>query len=46
MVINIHLAGDEIKRVNKYLVNVAFAGFAVLMWTLVAYVIDLIVRSI
>lgn len=45
-IIQVHFSGEGSKRVNRIILNVVFFGFAVLEWALVAYILDLIIRSI
>jgi hypothetical protein len=45
-IIRVDLSGEGSKRVGDVVLNFVFIGFGVLEWVLVAYVIDLIVRSI
>jgi hypothetical protein len=45
-IVHIQLSGEGSKRVNSFILNALFIGWTVLEWALVAYVIDLIVRSV
>jgi hypothetical protein len=45
-IVRIEMSGESSKRVSTFILNFVFIGFGVLMWALVAYVIDLIVRSV
>lgn len=45
-IVRIDLSGEGSKRVGDLVLNFVFIGFGVLEWVLVAYVIDLIVRSV
>jgi hypothetical protein len=45
-IVHIQLSGEGSKRVNGFILNALFIGWTVLEWALVAYVIDLIVRSV
>lgn len=44
--IHVQMSGEGSKRVPTFILNAVFVGWAALEWALVAYIIDLIVRSI